>query len=191
MIARGVTRGDTIIELLLATTIFSLAAIGTLGVMNRGIAISQHSLEVTTVRQQIDSQAEMIRYLRDTNDPRWTDLKGMSWLASDVLPLSMTTCPQASELDTSSRHGFFVSRDSASGTFRINAAGVSEYAAAATYAQIDYTAPKAYGMWVQIARAEGSAQVAAYDVYIHACWDSLTSDLPSTLGTIVRLYDAL
>ena len=38
-------RGDTIIEVLLAVTIFSLVAIGSMVLMNRGVAMAQQSLE--------------------------------------------------------------------------------------------------------------------------------------------------
>lgn len=181
-------RGDTLIELLLAVTIFSLASVATLAIMNRGIAISQHSLEVTTVRQQIDAQAEMIRYLRDTNDPQWIALKSNTWLATDIMPLSMTSCPAATSVYTASRHGFFVTYTSLN--FVINRADGAHYGAATTYAQIDYQNNKTQGVWVQIAKAEGAGQIPAYDVYIHACWDSVSSNVPATLGTIVRLYDA-
>ena len=55
-------RGDTIIEVLLAISIFSLVSLGAIFVMNRGIATTQESLEVNLVRNQIDSQAELLRH---------------------------------------------------------------------------------------------------------------------------------
>ena len=58
-------RGDTIIEVLLAVTIFSLVAVGSMVLMNRGVAMAQQSLETTLVRQQIDAQAEMLRFVHD------------------------------------------------------------------------------------------------------------------------------
>lgn len=60
---RNRSRGDTIIEALFAISIFSLVAVGGLSIMNKGTAISQRSLEITLVRQQIDAQAEMLRFL--------------------------------------------------------------------------------------------------------------------------------
>ena len=51
--------GDTLIEVMLATAVFSAVAVGCLTVMNRGLSIAQQSLESTLVRQQIDAQAEM------------------------------------------------------------------------------------------------------------------------------------
>lgn len=57
------SRGDTLIEVLSAITIFSLIAISTMTIMNKGVAISQRSLEITQARQQIDAQAEALRFL--------------------------------------------------------------------------------------------------------------------------------
>ena len=55
-------KGDTLVEVILAVTVFSMVAVGTISIMNKGVAIAQHSLEISLVRQQIDAQAEMLRY---------------------------------------------------------------------------------------------------------------------------------
>ena len=47
---RKFNRGDTIVEVLLGVTIFSMVAVITLETMNRGMAISQYALETTLVR---------------------------------------------------------------------------------------------------------------------------------------------
>ena len=62
---RHSARGDTIIEVVMAVAMFSMLAIGIMALMNSGIAMAQRSLELTLVRQQIDSQAEMLRYIHD------------------------------------------------------------------------------------------------------------------------------
>lgn len=58
-------RGDTIVEVIFAFTIFSLVAVGGLSLMSRGAAIAQQSLEISLVRDQIDSQADSLRYAHD------------------------------------------------------------------------------------------------------------------------------
>jgi type II secretory pathway pseudopilin PulG len=63
LIARRHERGDTIIEVLFAVTVFAMVAVGAMTIMNQGTATAQRSLEVTLVRQQIDAQAEAIRYI--------------------------------------------------------------------------------------------------------------------------------
>ena len=59
VLMRRSSRGDTLVEVLLGVTIFSLVAVITLETMNRGMAISQYALETTLVRQQVDAQAEI------------------------------------------------------------------------------------------------------------------------------------
>lgn len=56
-------RGDTIIEVIIAVTVFSLVAVGGITLMNQGAAMAQRSLEIGLVRDQIDAQADILRYL--------------------------------------------------------------------------------------------------------------------------------
>jgi type II secretory pathway pseudopilin PulG len=183
------TRGDTIIELMLAFSIFSLAAVSTISLMNKGVAISQQSLEVSLVRAQVDSQGEIIRYLRDTSNPLWSTITSRVNTNTKIAPLSPSTCPSPN--DIADYQGFFVTKGVAGLTLN---EGAGNFADPVTYSQIG-TDNKAYGLWVQIAKADPgttptSKSIVAYDVYIHACWSSLVSDnAPATLGTIVRIYD--
>ena len=59
------SRGDTLIEVLLALTIFTTAVIGVMYVMNRSIGVSQRSLEITQSRTQIDNQIELLRHVHN------------------------------------------------------------------------------------------------------------------------------
>ena len=62
----------------------------------------------------------------------------------------------------------------------------------AVYAKVDLANSKAYGIFAQIVRAEqnsGANTGKAYDVYISACWDSVGSRVPVSIGTVTRLYD--
>lgn len=191
--ARTLQKGDTLIELVLAFAIFSIAAVSALAVMNRGIALSQHSLETTLARQQMDTQAETIRYLRDTSSPLWDTIKNRADNNVKVAPLAPTTCPDAADILAvgNGLHGFFVSRDAGTGDFILVDVDNGNFSQPSTYARIDYSAPHAYGLWVQVAKAEdGNLAIKAYDVYIHACWESVAmTNVPATLGTIVRIYD--
>lgn len=81
---RCAQRGDTIIEMMLAFAIFTLAAVGAMSILSSGVAITQRNLESTLVRQQIDTQAEMLRYVHDTQNTAW---------ASVINPANLTTSP--------------------------------------------------------------------------------------------------
>ena len=185
-------RGDTLVELILAVAIFSLASVSALVLMNRGIALSQNGLEVTLVREQMDGQAETIRYLRDTSNSVWDAIKTHAD-GTAIAALTSVACPTPGDIELStSAHGFFISRNPTTGVFELSNADAAHFEKPATYAKVDYGAQKTYGLWVQVAKAENKngSTVAAYDVYVHACWDSVaTKNMPSTLGTIVRIYD--
>lgn len=58
-------RGDTLIEVMLSVGIFGLASIGAISLMNRGLTTAQNSLEITMARQEIDTQAEALRFIHD------------------------------------------------------------------------------------------------------------------------------
>lgn len=59
-------RGDTLIEILLATAIFSAAAVSVVGVMRHGLTQAQSSLEQTMALSEVDIQAEALRFIQDS-----------------------------------------------------------------------------------------------------------------------------
>jgi type II secretory pathway pseudopilin PulG len=58
--------GDTIIEVIFAITVFSLVAVVSISLMNQGVATAQASLELSMARNEIDSQAEAIRFIHNS-----------------------------------------------------------------------------------------------------------------------------
>lgn len=184
-----VSQGDTIIELVLAFAIFSLAAVGTITVLNSGVATTQRNLETTLVREQVDTQAETIRYIKDTKNPLWQTL--VSSAISNPHPLSDSCIPTASI-----SQGFYIQPvinnvDPTQTSFVQKSITSSTYITPVTYAKIDYTtgATQSQGIWIQVTKAQQNGPVAAYDFYIHACWNSIGLHVPMTAGTIVRIYD--
>ena len=57
--------GDTIIEVLLATTIFSFVAISSMVIINNNTNNLEANLELTMARTEVDAQAEAIRFIHD------------------------------------------------------------------------------------------------------------------------------
>ena len=57
--------GDTLIEVMFAVGIFGIVAVSAISLMNRGLQNAQGNLEVTMARQEIDGQAESLRFLHD------------------------------------------------------------------------------------------------------------------------------
>ena len=59
-------RGDTIIEVTFAITIFALVSVLTVSLMNAGLATAQGSLELSTTRAEMNAQAEAIRFIHNS-----------------------------------------------------------------------------------------------------------------------------
>ncbi|MBQ6486678.1 hypothetical protein IJI76_03105 [Candidatus Saccharibacteria bacterium] len=59
-------RGDTIIEVTFAISVFSLISIVTIQIMDRDIATIQGALETEMARNEIDAQAEALRFIHNS-----------------------------------------------------------------------------------------------------------------------------
>lgn len=184
--------GDTIVEVMVAFAVFTVVAVGTSGIMNRGISTAEQSLEVTLVREQIDAQAELIRYARSTDSTAWDTILAKAKTVSSTPSLSMSTCPSSAP-----DNSFMLSIDTTTtpGVLRYYNLNTSPspYESAAVNSRFDVsgTSPKFQGIWVvpTVSDAGTSTVTAAYDMHIGSCWYVPGSDKPMTLGTIVRLYD--
>ena len=190
---RKFNRGDTLVEVLLGVTIFSLVAVIALETMNRGMAIAQYSLETTLVRQQVDAQAEMLRYAHDMKNDTWKKLVDNNSVSVSAVndnegSLGVEKCPD----DFSTKEFALAATPSLASKISIlNNPG--DYKAAETYARVDSDAKKTYGISVRLVKPStvtGSRDSNKYDAYIKACWMPVGSKMPATIGTIVRLYDS-
>ena len=72
-------RGDTIIEVIFAIVIFSFIAISSLAIMNQGVATGEKALEITLVRQQINAQAEALRYIHEALVVNPSSSEAVAW----------------------------------------------------------------------------------------------------------------
>ena len=190
---RKFNRGDTLVEVLLGVTIFSLVAVIALETMNRGMAIAQYSLETTLVRQQVDAQAEMLRYAHDMKNDTWKKLVDNNSVSVSAVNgnegnLGVEKCPD----DFSTKEFALAATPSLASKISIlNNPG--DYKTAETYARVDSDTKKTYGISVRLVKpstATGSRDSNKYDAYIKACWMPVGSKMPATIGTIVRLYDS-
>lgn len=64
MARKSPRRGDTLIEVMLAVGIFSMVAVAVISVMSGGTSSSQTALETTLAREEIDNQAEALRFIQ-------------------------------------------------------------------------------------------------------------------------------
>lgn len=56
-------RGDTLVEVMFAVGIFGLVSVGAIGIMNKGLYDAQKTLEISMARNEIDAQAEALRFI--------------------------------------------------------------------------------------------------------------------------------
>lgn len=190
-------RGDTIIEVLFATTVFSLVAVGALSIMNQGSALAQRSLEITLARQQIDAQADAIRFLNHAYVADFGKNEGPTakWRTLiEANAVSQAVPFDSIVVDGQCRLPIPAQRPFALNVQRLDAVNplLSIEPNAATYAQVRYdtATPIAEGIWVQAVRSEViPGKVGFYDFHIRACWQSPGELRPVTIGTIVRLYE--
>ena len=104
-------RGDTILEVTIAITIFCIVSIISMGIMDRDLNTIQGTLELEMARNEIDAQAEALRFIHNSflsereyttreYDSLWkrlahgtTDFEsGLANNPADISPFSATQC---------------------------------------------------------------------------------------------------
>ena len=210
MLRRRHERGDTLIEVLFAVSVFSLVVVGALTLMNQGTAASQRALEITLVRQQLDAQAETLRFMHDSyvavyqpgitfNGPDGVTTPAEEW--SKMLDrIKAVNVRSASPLNS----GSAVCPTPPTGSFIVDPQNVAfngnplSLQPAETFAQVSYDNSGVFtggrGLWIEAIRSVQSADsdqanTGYIDFHLRACWDSSGLPVPLTLGTIVRLYE--
>jgi type II secretory pathway pseudopilin PulG len=206
MLRRHSQRGDTIIEVMFAVAVFAMVAVGCLSIMNQGTATAQRSLEVTLVRQQMDAQAETLRYMHqayvasyDKNitptgtAAEWVKITNTSAGKGATTPspfgvVNGDVCPSV----TPGEKPFILNAHTAtlwsSTPAMTPPSGISSPPFAEVIYNSDSSIAQAYGLWIESIPSTG-ADTGFVDFHIRACWDSPGSRAPVTLGTIVRLYE--
>lgn len=204
MLVRTVSgnRGDTLIEVLFAVAIFSSIAIGGLTIMNQGSAVAQRSLEITMVRQEIDSQAEALRFLNASYVSAFKAGVGSytnpaeQWrLIRNNTVATISAFSDSSSCGTPQLGSFILNTRKA---LLVSASSILQ--SSQTFSQVRYDAADqvttAEGIWIEAIKSSGSSDPnqsnASYiDFHIRACWLSPSQSSPMRIGTIVRLYEPI
>ncbi len=198
-------RGDTLIEVLFAITIFSLVAVSSMAIMNQGTDTAQRSLEITLVRQEIDAQAETLRFLNASYIANASFVAGDGsyadqWKNIDNHAIDGSS-GDVSAFDTGStctvpENAFILNAHTAT---YIKPTGDYKPTTAETYSHVIYGSASAdvtaKGIWIEAVKVKSVALYqtnAGYiDFHIRACWESPGQTNPVRIGTIVRLYEPL
>jgi len=255
--------GDTLIEVTLAIGIFSMVAVAVAAVVNGSTSGAQVALETTVTREEIDSQAEALRFIHasyiaggqtnEEGEDRYVRLwraiterskeTGESYGETEPFNFVPDTCSELYEGNKLNTQGAFIINTRALGLInnvesisdfdeirdRIiitpNDGGNGPFAIAATYPRILYqesfdpnqevnlddtifgqgtgsTISRVEGLYVIPVREydnsdstiiiDGGSEdrkPSYYDFYIRSCWFGPGADRPSTISTVIRLYD--
>ena len=229
-------RGDTLIEVTLAVGIFSMVAVAVVSVVNSSTSGAQSALETTLTREEIDAQAEAIRFIQSSyiasRNTAADDKYAGLWQAitsraksinedESIISYRPATCDELYNSTLLEDQGAFIidtnnlnSDDISKIVLR---AGESEvFHPSSTYPHIIYTTKedtildqgtgtimdRAEGIYVVGVKDPGSTTIvtgqdyssisqksAYYDFYIRTCWYGPGAERPSTISTVIRLYD--
>ena len=249
-------KGDTLIEVTLAIGVFSMIAIAVVSVMNSGTSGAQSSLETTLAREEIDAQAEALRFIqasyisdkglvKDTDagastnrfQNLWKDITSLSVAPTEeITKYQPKSCKDVYSTSNPFYDKMFVLNTRFLNDFDYHANNIknSSYgdsvlftrhsdkmAAPSTYPRLIYRKPnqpaddtnllESASSSKNLFRAEGIYIVAVqdqekgttivsdtgnpdeksafYDFYIRSCWYSSGANTPSTISTVIRLYD--
>jgi len=235
--------GDTLIEVSIAIGIFSMVAISIVAVMNGGTSSSQTALETTLAREEIDTQAEALRFIQsayiadrdsgeDSNyNDAWGEIVGTTIkqaLAIDPNTpaygdfqdiINNTTSCDVYSNEVFKNHAFIVNPKNMN---IVTAKNNDIFHPASTYPRLimsnqingDNTLSdnlvdnslsgdlsRVEGLYVFAVKdadttnitdpnnSDTSSKSAFLDFYIRACWYGNGDDTPSTISTVVRLYN--
>lgn len=167
----------------MSIVVLSIVIVGAITLMSRGLKASQIAMEHTQVRMEINSQMEMLRYLRDSyiSDPgstaaqRWGALFTGSPLYSSAIASSYaeTGCGV-----TSGKNGFYLTQVGSN----VNINTFNPATQPATYAK------PGQGLWIEMTRSSGISP-AYVDIMVKACWSGIGDATDQRSVTALRLYD--
>lgn len=194
-------RGDTIVEVVLAISIFSIVAIGAQSLMNKSLSTTMGDFEVSLVRNEIDSQANSLRFLHNAyiTAPASTGAaaewkKVINYVISGKLKSPATFGLIKNKCPTATKTSFIMDTKNSLINTTSNILKQSVTSAKLTYNPPDQLSA-AEGIWIEgvrVVSTDNTQSHAGYiDFHIRACWSTVGQELPHTLGTIVRLYDPI
>lgn len=230
-------KGDTLIEVTLAIGIFSMIAIAIVSVMSASTSNAQTALETTLAREEIDAQAEALRFIQssyvsgDAEDERYSLLwKAIAKLGdknkaeAGITQFSPDSCASLYRDNYLAGQNAFILNINKLATFdakhlddvlvEVSKSPTKFQEASISYPRIFYTnsaddslisdsydaaLERAEGIFIVPVKDQSktvifvdggrSSEPAFYDFYIRTCWYGTNSDRPSTISTLIRLYN--
>ena len=209
----GHKTGDTLIEVMFAVGIFSLVAVAVIAVMNGSLRSVQTALETTMARNEIDAQAEALRFIqssaiaeKDAADGKYKEVWGeIIGRAVDGTSFNLESCADLYKNDgpVEKEKAFVINTRALGGDENVKVDNVvvsGSMGEAGVHPRLMYkddnTTLSDNNSSSELIKAEGIYVVAVpdekktyYDFYIRTCWNSAGAKKPSTISTVIRLYN--
>lgn len=219
-------RGDTLVEVAFAIAIFALVCLISIGLMNSGVDTAQASMEVTMARNEIDAQAEALRFVQNsylaekgfvtqTYKGLWDNIKKLAISPDEIDKLSSTpsACSEWYQDNSVFSNNAFVLNTRDLNPASINTTLIKydtgKFQQTSLYPRIifqqatnsnntseELTEQGYYnrvqlveGMGVIAVKADNSTNPEFYDFHIRTCWYAPGRVVPTTINTIIRLYN--
>lgn len=174
-------RGDTLVEVLMAIMVLSIIIVGSISLMARGLQIAQNALEHSETRQGVNSQLDMLRFLRDQYSTNATSADAATWK-------SIITSSNGAQTDYSSGCNVTTAKNGTAFYLDKSSGSVQKVAFDATQLPATFATP-GKGMWVEAAPSAAGMSPAYVDFVVRACWSPLGSGPMQQTVTAERLYD--
>lgn len=175
-------RGDTLVEVLLATVVIAMVITGAFALTNRATRGNQAAIERTTVANLMREQAELVRGIRNTG----TD--SGSWLAIEAKAASGAPDYTDPNWEAPTNPGFYI--DPAA-TDLFDPAVVKDYNPAPPECppnSVDAHPSDIFCIWVEAHNADATDEY--LDIHVRAYWDGIGDVGPQRESLIMRLqYD--
>jgi len=174
-------RGDTLVEVLMSIVVLSIVIVGAVTLMTRGLQAIQIALEHSETRQEINSQIELLKFLRNQYATNSSSSDAATWVSILSTSNSNQTDYSTGCAVTGAKSGTAFYLTKTAGTIQKNVFDISQKPP--TYA----TAGN--GLWVEATPSTGITP-AYVDIVVRACWQGsgATGALQQTV-TALRLYD--
>lgn len=165
-------RGDTIVEVLLATVIMSAVLSTAYNLSNRATKINQDSYERITIANSLQEQAELLRVARAQDTTHWANAKAKgSGVTAD--PAGPDNCFKADFNDTTT----FTTTKS----YHMNLVGGEAQIVDGPLGPIG---GQEYYIWID---SVGNTTGGFIEFVINACWPGLGADVNYETGVVLRL----
>jgi len=157
-------RGDTLVEVLLATVILSVVLAGAYGLTSRATRLNQSSFERTSASNLLQGQAELLRAAQSEQGATWDRI--------------------VHELG---RVAFYDCRDNNNSVFPNDSVDLFYLIGNGTSVDVAEGTPKIDGLYYTWITRKNDASDGYVDFYVYTCWEGLGSIGDQASGTVIRL----